>query len=327
EVAAVVAAKAGFAHQVSGRARAPEPRRKGRLFRSAPPYEAAPVWLRLRQDTYRYEGIVCAWSALQNTTAPDLKIKGFGGELYRRGNAKQFGNKHFENIETLASMFVNYHQVHDPLGVLQGPEADFQSDWLKSWVYSTAEHVRVDLLPEKFYVDFRLGHWSGPLLQDAPACVNLNPLLLTLAARKNTELSTAARSSERFHFEVMRRAAPELVGVPFLNDVWAPSIAAKSPVDVASKPFPAASKPTGRAITGRNPGWGLMEHEGKALAALFKEAARTTDMGTICDMDKLQRIARNASKLTKSAEVKELHSSIGTALALLGRAEPVLDRR
>ena len=63
----------------------------------------------------------------------------------------------------------------------------------------------------------------------------------------------------------------------------------------------------------------------EGIAALFKEAARNTDMGAICDMRKLQRVARHASKLTKSAQVKELHSSIGTALALLGRAEPVLD--
>jgi hypothetical protein len=39
----------------------------------------------------------------------------------------------------------------------------------------------------------------------------------------------------------------------------------------------------------------------------------------------LRRVARRAPQLTKSAEVKELHSAVGVALALLGRAEPVLD--
>ena len=325
EVAAAVAAVAGFAHRRIGPPAKPPNETGPQMAKPAPPFDADRVWQLLRQRVYRYEAIVCAWSALQNPTAPQLNIKGFGGELYRRGNAKQFGDKHFESLENLASMFVNYHQVHDPLGVLREREAEYQSEWLRTWVYSTAEHVRLDLLPEKFYVDFRLGHWSGPLLQDAPVNINLNPLLLTLAARKNTELSSAARGSERFHFEVMRRAAPELVGVPFLNDVWAPSIAADAPVEVASEPFPVTVKPIGRVITGRNPGWALMEHEEKAIAALFKEAARKTDMGAICDMRKLQRVARHASKLTKSAQVKELHSSIGTALALLGRAEPVLD--
>jgi hypothetical protein len=320
--AATVAAALGFPHDAAQPPTTPADPQK---VPAPPPFNADRVWKLMRQNVYRYEGIVTAWSAFQNPTNPQLNIKGFGGELYRRGNAKQFGDKHFDNLETLASMFVNYHQVHDPLGVLQSREAEYQTEWLKAWVYDTAEHVRIDLLPEKFYVDFRLGHWSGPLEQDAPARVNVNPLLLTLAAGKNTELSAAARGSERFHFEVMRRAAPELVGLPFLNDTWSPAIAAGSPIELATEPFPVEVKPIGRVITGRNQGWRLMEHDAKGIEALFKEAGKTTDMGRICDIRKLRRVARRAPQLTKSAEVKELHSAVGVALALLGRAEPVLD--
>jgi hypothetical protein len=320
ECAATVAAAVGYSHRRQGppaaQPDAPPP--------APAPFDADKVWRNLRQDVYRYEGIVCAWSALQNTRAPQFNIKGFGGELYRRGNAKQFGAE-IEDIDELARKFVNYHQIHDPLGVLRDPEAAYQRAWLQRWVYETAEHVRVDLLPEKFYVDFRLGHWSGPLLQDAPVCINLNPLLLTQAARKNAELSVLARGSERFHYEVMRRAAPELVGLPFLNDVWAPAIQADAPGVLATEPFAATVTPTGRVLTGRNPGWRLMEHEEKALARLFRDARRRTDMGDICDVRKLRRVGREASKIKKSASVKELHSSIGVALALLGRAEPVLD--
>jgi hypothetical protein len=310
----------GFGHRRMG----PPPRPPDGEPPPTPPFDADRVWRNLRQDVYRYEGIICAWSALQNTRAPQFNIKGFGGELYRRGNSKQFGAT-IEDIDELAAKFVNYHQIHDPLGVLRAGEAEYQNAWLTSWVHANAEDVRLDLLPEKFYVDFRLGHWSGPLLQDAPVCINLNPLMLTQAARKNTELSAIARGNERFHFEVMRRAAPELVGLPFLNDTWAPAIRDDSPVELAGEPFHASVTPTGRVLTGRNPGWRLMEHEEKALAGLFKDAARRTDMGAICDMRKLRRVAKDASQLKKSASVKELHSSIGVALALLGRAEPVLD--
>ena len=42
-------------------------------------------------------------------------------------------------------------------------------------------------------------------------------------------------------------------------------------------------------------------------------------------MRKLRR-PRAAPGLTASAKVKELHSAMGAALALLGRAEPVIDR-
>ena len=247
------------------------------------------MWQRLRADVYRYEGIICAWSGLQNSVAPGLNIKGFGGELYRRGNAAQFRQAHGEDLDQLAAMFVNYHQVHDPLGILRPSEAEYQVDWLKSWVYEQATRVRPDLLPEKFYVDHRLGHWSGPLIQDTPRRINVNPLLLAVAAKKNMELSSAARAAGRFHFEVMRRAAPELVGLPFLNDTWPSSIREHSPVALAPAPFPTPEKPVGRVITGRNKGWPLMEHESAAIGALFKDARRHTDMGTICDLRKLRR--------------------------------------
>ena len=69
-----------------------------------------------------------------------------------------------------------------------------------------------------------------------------------------------------------------------------------------------------------------MEHDTKGIEALFKQAAKSTDMGRICDMRRLRRVARRAPELTRSAQVKELHSAIGVALALLDRAEPVLDR-
>ena len=69
-----------------------------------------------------------------------------------------------------------------------------------------------------------------------------------------------------------------------------------------------------------------MEHESKAIVGLFKDARRKTDMGEICDMWKLRRVARVAGQLKASPRVKELHSAIGAALALLGRSEPVVDR-
>jgi hypothetical protein len=69
-----------------------------------------------------------------------------------------------------------------------------------------------------------------------------------------------------------------------------------------------------------------MEHESDAIAALFKDARRRTDMGEICDLRKLRRVARVSGQLTASGKIKELHSAMGAALALLGRAEPVIDR-
>jgi hypothetical protein len=318
------------------------------------------TWLLLRRDAYRYEGTITAWSGLQNSAKPAVDVKGWGGEFFRRGNAKQFRAGTPLSVDDLAERFIHYHQRHDPLEVLQPEEAERQREWVKQWVYHNAERVRLDLLPEKFYVDHRLGHWSGPLLQFTPLRVSVNPLLTRLAAEKNIELSTTARASERFHFEVMRRAAPELVSIPFFDDTWAPELTAadggitdvgprssapRSPAPhVVARPAPVgrtrsraaasavrnalrpARRPPRQRPRSQNPGWQLMTDDKHEIVKLFTKAKRRTDMGDICDMKRLIRVARDADRLRRTGEVKELFSCIGTAITLLGETEPVLDR-
>jgi hypothetical protein len=286
-----------------------------------------------------------------------VDIKGWGGEFYRRGNAKQFRDASPLDVDEMAERFVNFHQHHDPLDVLRPEEAQRQRVWMRQWVHENAEHVRLDLLPEKFYVDHRLGHWSGPLLQFTPMRISVNPLLTRFAAAKNVELSTAARCHERFHFEVMRRAAPELVSIPFYEDGWAPELTDPDGTEVASAPS-SALRPSGQPVARRptavgrsraraavstvrravrpgksprarprsaNPGWLLMANDKNEIVKLFLRAKRRTDMNQICDMRRLIRISREADRLRRSGEVKELFSCIGTALLLLGETEQVVD--
>jgi hypothetical protein len=320
QCAAAVAEAAGFSHKQAGR-----PITTAQASAASAPFDAAAIWRRLRQHAYRFEAIVCPWDGmtdpLQSTT---VNVKGFGGELYRRSHAKRFRGKRLRSVDTMAAMFVNYHQPLDPLGVLRSEEAEFQAEWLQSWVHDEVKRTRLDLAPEKFYVDYRLGHWNGPMGQSTPWRINVNPLLLPSAARKNLELSLEARSSERFHFEVMRRAAPELVTVPFLNDVWAAEIVADSGVVLPRQPFPTTVEASARTM--KTWQWRFLETQGKAISALFKDAARDTAMGTVCDMRKLRRIARHSDRIKKVTDAKALLSAVIAALTLLERAEPVLDR-
>lgn len=287
--------------------------------------DPGPIWHKLAEDAYRYEGMICAWSGLQNPTRPPARtIKGFGGEFFRRGNAKQFRDGKVATVDELAEMFVNYHQRHDPLGVLLPDVAEYQRNWLREWVHMSAEEIRLDLLPERFYIDHRLGHWSGPLLQSSPLRLSINPLLSQLAVAKNNELSVSARSAERFHFEVMRHAAPELVTFPFLHDTWAPEIVAGSPLPLATEPFELTLHPR-RARSWGNPGWNLLDSQQLEIEKLFHQAMHKTEMDQICDMGKLKRIAKRAGQLEKSAAIKELFSCIGTSITLLGRSEQIVD--
>jgi hypothetical protein len=322
QCAAAVAEAAGFSHKHAG-----PPVTIAQVLAGNAPFNPDAVWRRLRQHAYRFEAIVCPWDGMTDPLrSTRVNVKGFGGELYRGpgGHAKRFKREHPTTVEAMANMFVDYHQPHDPLKVLRPDEVAFQAEWLKSWVHDEVKRVRFDLAPEKFYVDYRLGHWNGPLGQSTPWRINVNPLLLPTATRKILELPLEIRGSERFHFEVMRRAAPELVAVPFLNDVWAPEIAADSEIDLPREPYPTAVEASGRTM--KTWQWRFLNTQGKTIAALFKDAAHNTDMGAICDMRKLRRIARRSDQIKRVIDAKAVLSSILVALALVERVEPVLDR-
>ena len=150
--AATFARAAGFTHIRTG----PPTAASSNASPAEPALDPGVVWRRLRQHAYRFEAIVCPWDGmtdpLRNTF---LTIKGFGGEFYRRA---QFGAESYRparfrlteitTMETMVSMFADYHQPHDPIGVLRHDEAAFQTTWLKDWLHSAAHQVRFDVLPE-----------------------------------------------------------------------------------------------------------------------------------------------------------------------------------
>jgi hypothetical protein len=320
--AAEVAKIGGFAHRHVGPV--------GRLASSVTPdsgFEAALEWERLRQSLYRYEEIVCPWDG---TCSPQmgtvLFVTGFGGELYRGpgGHAKRFKRRQPANVDEMAEMFVDYHQVHDPLGLLAAAENDFQAEWLTEWVHAAVDEIRFDLLPEKFFVDYRMGHWNGPLGQSKPGRINVNPLLSASVARKITELDLSVRATERFHFEVLWRTAPELLTVPFVGDTWAPEIHERSPVLLPKEPFPVERKPTTRLMKSWQ--WPFLETQTAEIEDVVVEAKRETAFGELCDVRRLRHAIRRAGSFNNNVKGKALISALGVAMTLLGRAEPFVDQ-
>lgn len=199
-----------------------------------------PHWAWLRRAAFRYEGIVCLWNgAGPQTRSEAIAIKGHGGELFRgpTRHAKPLAGIESPTVDQVAQAFVSYQQPIDPLGVLAPDIREFQTQWLRSWVYETAETVRLDLLPEKFYVDYWLGHWNGPLGQGQPLQPVVNPVLSATVAETVLQLGPRAREDERFHYEVMRRAAPELLSVPFVKQRWSDTILAEDRTGLPATAF------------------------------------------------------------------------------------------
>ena len=316
ECAAAVAAAAGFPHERIGPPPGPV---DTPAATTSEPFPVERWWRRLAQHVYRFEAVVSPWDGMTDTIRrTTLNIRGIGGELYRRGNVKRVRHSSAASTDELARL---YGDGADRLGVLRPKDAAFQEDWRARWFETAADQVRFDLLPEKWYVDHRLSHWNGPLAQATAGTINVLPLLSARVAAKNMELSAGARASDRLHFEVMRRTAPELLSVPILNDVWAPVIADSSPIDLPRQPYPVALTPTTKVLS--RPKWDFLETEAASIDQLFRDA-RKTEMNDICNLRRLRRLLRKTEDFGEW-KGKQVYSAIGVALALLGRGEQVVD--
>jgi hypothetical protein len=314
ECAAAVAEAAGFAHKRAGPlagAESPSPRA----------FDAEAAWRRLRQHTYRYEGIVSLWAGLNDRLRrTTLNIEGFGGEIYRRGgNDNDFRHRDVTSADDIASILI---RRGDPLRLLRPAEVAFQDWWLRDWASGTAKGVHCNALPEKFFVDYRFGHWNGPMQQGKAVHITVAPILSRAAARGALRLSPTARSNDRLHFEIMRRTAPELLRIPFMKDTWAPEIARDSTIDLPNRPFPTTT-PVSAPVLYPWP-YKFLEHQANEVEQLFQEALAGTDMDSICDVRMLMKSVHEAAGIGNRA-VQEVFSCITVALALLGESERVVD--
>ena len=126
------------------------------------------IWRRFRQHAYRLEAIVCPWDGMTDPLrSTSVNVKGFGGNLSRPRRARQaLQAQASEDCRSDGRHVRELPPAARPLGVLRKSEAEFQAEWLKAWVHDTVKRIPLPLAPEKFYVDYRLGHWNGPL--DSP---------------------------------------------------------------------------------------------------------------------------------------------------------------
>jgi hypothetical protein len=68
----------------------------------------------------------------------------------------------------------------------------------------------------------------------------------------------------------------------------------------------------------------LLEKERKAIQGLFEDAARETDMGAVYDLDRLRDLVHGDKTIGGRSASLQMVNTIGVALTLLDRAEPVM---
>jgi hypothetical protein len=116
-------------------------------------------WARLKSQIGRYQAQVLPFAGIGASSPHDpvIEVTGFGGELYRRGIAKQFVRKPIQNIDDAMKRWPNYHVGPDAAFVMQ-PEAKAKfTAWMSEWVHRMVrEGYRLDSLPELFFARYRV---------------------------------------------------------------------------------------------------------------------------------------------------------------------------
>ena len=280
-------------------------------------------WSDIQVHVSRYEGMVCPWDGPGTSTfrGQSMMFEGIGGELYRGsgGHAKQFKRVLPTTVQTMQRAFVNYHQRFDPAGLLRPPVAKEMKNWLFDWVSDTARHVRLDALPEKFFVDYRMGHWNGPLNQSIPGRTRVSALLDVAGALEFLRLPPDVRPMEKFHYEVMRRTAPSLLKVPFYQDRWNRRLIPRSRrVWIALKTRFGMDEPVlgAKATGGRSWQWNFAETQAEQVIRLM-ERAMDVGLAEAVDVDKAIGWARSSGPRENAASVKSLLSLAAICLVLL----------
>ena len=329
--ARLVAEAAGFVHQVHQPLGAAVPG-GARPEASDPGATAKPStiqtdraefrWTLLRRHLYRHEVTVATWDGMVDAGGSALDIKGIGGEFFRRSSSPWLRDQETASVEDFTRHLLRLGTAN-ALGLLRA-DRNQANDAIRRYTAHNGAVVRADLLTEKHYVDFVLGHHNGTIFQNRPATTKLAPLVQVRAIKPYLALSGRARAAERLHYEVMRRTAPELVELPFYRDRWSTDIAgAPNPEPIAVPETVAA--PATPAHNRRSWRWNFVTSEHAEISALFAEAGGS-GLDEICDVDRLRALVSRPDELTRPAQVKPLFAAIGVSLALLGRTERVVDQ-
>ncbi len=309
ETAAYIASQMGIEHRVSAPGQAAKP-------------DYVRTWDMLVAQNGRFDGIICPWDGRSfDIQGTKLEFTGFGGELYRGSHAKQFVKNPPLSIEGAKLAWRNYHQPFDPLKILRGSYASYQHEWTNNWVETDPSHISV--LPEKFYVNNRLGYSSGPLMQNVPGRIKLAPLLSRRAAKLFFRLGRHARVSEVLIYEVMRRTAPELVKIPFMKQLWSAEVLKRGP-DLPTESFKTSQAPTSQSVAPAQ--FGFIADQTAAIGAFLRDAASKTALDQIIDVERTIKCAHDPELMKVTVNAKGVYSALSIAHTLTGKRRPARDK-
>jgi len=302
-VGAEVANALGFPHVVNTPARANQ--------------SAASIRQRMLEGVTRFEASICASDSLvSQATSSRVIFTGSAGEIYRR-HCKPHMNVSIRNLVELDEAYQGYHQKTDPLGIQVAATTELQSRTLRELARGLHDDgAEFNDISDIFFMRYRLPLWNGIMMNNIFGGVRIYPLVSIGVAREAFKTGYGSRISDRIHFELLLRIAPQLLALPFYGKVWPAEFrehAASRGIDVSSIALapPAADK------LRKTYNWlDVLKDNVWDFVDEMVLPHRESDLWAIIDREKLGSLALERKALTSITQIKQVAALIGMQAAL-----------
>lgn len=274
----------------------------------------------IRAGMFRYEGSICPSDGFVGASrSSHIALSGSAGEIYRR-HCKPHMNVHLESEEQLRSLFSDYHQKTDPLGVQKpwvSAEQRFRMQELATGYHNKG--VALNDVTDVFFMRYRLPLWNGVMMNNIFGAVRGYPLVNYFAARYAFSKGYRARVDDRIHFELMLRINPVLCAMPFLKFAWPSAYrgyAARFGATPAASPYPVAAPPDRPVPVTRAT---VMMTEGWELARAYLLDWKDSELWNVIDKSRVEKVFREGSSGFRGVVPgKQIFSLLGMQAALCG---------
>lgn len=273
----------------------------------------------VRASVFRYEASLCPSDGVTPPMAKSrIVLTGSAGEIYRR-HCKPHMNVHLRSSDELKTLYADYHQKTDPLGVEKPWVSESQRNTMQSLALDY-HHAGADLndISDIFFMRYRLPLWNGLMMNNIYGASRIYPLINYSTAKYAFSRGYLARIRDRIHFEVMLKVNPELCAAPFLKHVWPQEhyeYALKKGTVLATAPFPVSGKVS---MAQRNSRMSIMLSEGQNLAKSYILDPQASALWDVIDRTRVEEAFRKGAAGFSITEGKQIFSLIGMQSALVG---------
>lgn len=282
-----------------------------------PPFDLYKAWNNLRFHPFRHEGSICPWdgnSAASNKST--IELNGMVGELYKKF-VKSHETLQIETLNQAIDIFKNYQQRNDPLSLQHDDITSHQHHSMEQTVRSLhAAGVALNDLQDIIYINNRLPMWSGQMAANTFERIRIFPLANFNAARIAYSGGHELRQTARIHMEVMKRACPELVEMPFLDTKWDKRIHPYLDGLKAAPPHPTRKPANSKNLTSWQ--WSFMD-EGWDSIRDFLLSSPNSALFDIVDRRKLETVLVSRENIRQVIDAKEILSLINIQMLLTGQ--------